>query len=266
MYISSKDNPTIKKLIKLLSSKKERKDSKTFVIEGMRSCVDAIKEHLENRLKIKALYYVKESAESFADRLDTSLFSKLSADATFEISHELSQRISDEGSSQGAFVIAENVDKPLPDKLSGDKYILLEHLQDPGNLGTILRTADAVGVDGVILSDNCAELYNPKVVRSTMGSLSRVSIYTENDLEKAVGVLKASSHQVIAAVVRDGELLSGFSFVKKCCVLIGNEGNGLSDKAVSLCDKRVTIDMHGRAESLNASVAAAVFMWEMTKE
>ena len=232
----------------------------------MRSCVDAVHEYLAGRLEIEALFYVKEAAESFAGKLDVAAFSSLDEKRVIEIPMDLAQKVSDEGSSQGAFVVARFVDKPLPDVLVGSKYLILEHLQDPGNLGTVLRTADAVGVDGVVLTGNCTELYNPKVVRSTMGSLSRVTIYNENDLDRVVSVLKASGHTVIASVVRDGVLLSGYSFPSRCAVIIGNEGNGLSDNAIISSDERVTIDMHGFAESLNASVASAVFLWEMTKE
>ena len=266
LFISSKDNPKIKRLIKLLGSKKERREQRLFVAEGMRSCVDAVHEYLAGRLEIEALFYVKEAAESFAGKLDVAAFSSLDEKRVIEIPMDLAQKVSDEGSSQGAFVVARFVDKPLPDVLVGRKYLILEHLQDPGNLGTVLRTADAVGVDGVVLTGNCTELYNPKVVRSTMGSLSRVTIYNENDLDRVVSVLKASGHTVIASVVRDGVLLSGYSFPSRCAVIIGNEGNGLSDNAIISSDERVTIDMHGFAESLNASVAAAVFLWEMTKE
>lgn len=265
MFISSKDNPKIKRLMKLLTSKKERASEGVFAIEGMRACVDAVNESLLGFLEIESLFYVREAKESFSDRLDTALFERVDESRSYEITGELADKISLEGNTQGAFVIARAVHKALPEKLSGKHYVVLDNIQDPGNLGTILRTADAVGADGVILANNCAELYNPKVVRSTMGSLSRVNIYVENSFEKVADVLKNSGVCVIAAVVRDGKMLSGYSFAHECAVVIGNEGRGLTDEHIALCDDKVTIDMHGRLDSLNASVAAAVIMWEMTK-
>ena len=266
MFISSKDNPKIKRLVKLLTSKKERVSEEAFVIEGMRACVDAVSECLEGYLEIDALFYVNEAKESYSDRLNTSVFDRLDESRCFEIPRELADKISLEGNTQGAFVIAKSVHKSLAQKLDGRRYVVLDNLQDPGNLGTILRTADAVGADGVILTNNCADVYNPKVIRSTMGSISRVNIYIEQSFEKVISVLKSSGIAALAAVVRNGKMLSSYRFDDKCAIVIGNEGRGMSEEHTELCDDRVTIDMHGRLDSLNASVAAAVIMWEMSKE
>ena len=266
MFISSKDNPKIKRLAALLSAKKHRTAEGVFVIEGMRGCVDAVREHLDGLLEIEALFYVRDAKESFAQRLDTGVFDSLDESMIFEITSELADKVSLEGNTQGAFVIARAVHKPLPERLDGRRYVVLDNIQDPGNLGTVLRTADAVGADGVILTNNCTELYNPKVVRSTMGSICRVNIYVENSFERVIDTFRASGICSVAAVVRNGSLLSSYRFADRCAVVIGNEGRGLSDEHTAICDERVTIDMHGRLDSLNASVAAAVIMWEMSKE
>ena len=265
LVLSSKDNPKIKRLAKLLQSKKERAAEGVFVIEGMRGCIDAAREARGGYLALESLFIVPEERDAFSERLDLSAFDEIDERNVFEISRELADKISLEGNNQGAFVIARAVHKALPKKLDGDRYVVLDNIQDPGNLGTVLRTADAVGADGVILTNNCAELYNPKVIRSTVGSISRVNIYIENRFENVVGTLRASGVKISAAVVRNGEMLSTYKFSQRCAVVIGNEGKGLSDEHTALCDDRVTIDMHGRLDSLNASVAAAVIMWEMSK-
>ena len=266
MFISSKDNPKIKRLAALLSNKKHRAAEGVFVIEGVRGCVDAVNESLEGLLEIESLYYVKESLNDFEGRLGDGVFESLEDSKKIEITDELARKVSLEGNTQGAFVVAKAVHKPLPDVLEGRRYVVLDNIQDPGNLGTVLRTADAVGADGVILANNCTELYNPKVIRSTVGSICRVNVYIEKSFERAAAVLKASGVSVIAAVVRNGQMLSSYHFPDRCAVVIGNEGRGLCDEHIAACDESVTIDMHGRLDSLNASVAAAVIMWEMSKE
>ncbi len=266
MEITSRDNPKIKHLVKLIGSKKERSASRLFVVEGVRSCADAFKEYKLGHIRIKTVFFVKAAFDKccalsgIGDIIDEP-------DIEFyEISKELADRISPEGNTQGIFATAVFVHKTLPDKLSGNKYIVLDGVQDPGNLGTVLRTADAVGLDGVILTQNCCELYNPKVIRSTMGSLSRVDIFVENDFQRVIDVLDRSGVDAVASVVKNGELISKVSFGKKTAVVIGNEGSGMTEKHIKMCKKSVTIDMRGNLDSLNASIAAAVFMWEMTKE
>ena len=265
MFISSKDNPKIKKLSGLISSKKQRNSEGAFVIEGVRSCTDAIIEWQNGRLDIQSVFCTRSAADMIAQRLGARDLEMMLGDRLFEISDQLAAKVSDEGNTQGAFVIAAFLHKSLSGPLQGRRYVVLDNIQDPGNLGTILRTADAVGADGVILTNNCTELYNPKVIRSSMGSISRIEVYIERDLEQVISVLKTSKIKSIAAVVREGRLLSGYSFPDKCAIVIGNEGRGLTDEHISLCDDCVTIDMHGRLDSLNASVAAAVLMWEMSK-
>ncbi|WP_028509939.1 RNA methyltransferase [Ruminococcus sp. NK3A76] len=266
MFISSKDNPKIKRLAALLSSKKHRSAEGVFVVEGVRSSADALKESLEGSLDVESLYFTDDAKNDLEERLGKDVFEHFDNSACFEITKELADKVSLEGNTQGAFVVARAVHKPLPESLSGKRYVVLDNIQDPGNLGTILRTADAVGADGVILTNNCAELYNPKVIRSTMGSICRTDTYVENSFEKVCSAFKDSGICVVAAVVREGELLSRYRFAPKCAVVIGNEGRGLSEEHIALCDEKVTIDMHGRLDSLNASVAAAVIMWEMSKE
>lgn len=268
MIISSRENPNVKMLSKLLSSKKARNESGLFVIEGMRSCVDAAMESTENNMRISALFYTEEAYENYKNSLPLHYFDLVDERKRFVISTELADKISAEGSSQGVFVIAEKLDKRLEEDLVSEKgkYLVLNHLQDPGNIGTLLRTADAVGVSGVVLTNNCCDIYNPKVVRSTMGSLARVEIFVENDFSRVCEIFEKKGVDTLAAVVSGGTSVTGYDFSKPCAVVLGNEGNGLSAEDADMCKDKITIRMNGHIDSLNAAVAGAVILWEMFRE
>ncbi len=265
MLVSSRDNPNVKRLVKLISSKKERAESGEFVVEGMRNCVDIARECAEGNARVTAVFYTKEAINKYSDLLPTHYLFEVCENNRFEITEELAEKISQGEGSQGVFVVAKKLDKILNAdtiELNG-KYVLLDFIQDPCNLGTILRTADAMGANGVVLCNNCCDLYNPKVVRSAMGSIARVPVFVENDFEKAVSIFKASGIETVASVISGGENITDFDFDKPCAVVIGNEGRGMCDRHVSMCDKSVTISMQGNINSLNAATAATIIMWEM---
>lgn len=145
----------------------------------------------------------------------------------------------------------------LPD---GDLYMILESIQDPGNLGTIIRTAEAAGVTAVIMNKGCADVYSPKTVRSTMGSLFRVPfIYTE-DIKEAVEIVRQKGATVYAADL-GGKPVSDADLTEKRAFIIGNEGNGITEEALELADEKICIPMKGKVESLNAAVSAAILMY-----
>ncbi|MBR1384454.1 MAG: RNA methyltransferase [Ruminococcus sp.] len=268
MFISSRDNPRIKRLHKLMTSRKARLEAREFVVEGMRSCIDAAWSFRNGiSLDISGVYFVKEAVNSFSDRLDVSALYELPEELLFEITQEIADKLSDTETSQGIFMTAKAVDISLTEEAikPDGKYLILDGLQDPGNLGTIIRTSDAVGVDGVVLTGNCVDLYNPKVVRSTMGSLARVPIFVENNKAKVFDTFENRKIRTCAAVVSNGKKITDFDFCQGCAVVIGNEGRGLDQSTVDLCDDRVSIKMHGNIESLNAASAATIFLWEMTR-
>ena len=192
MVITSKDNPKIKQLAKLYASRKYRRETGLFVIEGLRGCVDAVRDDVVHGglLKVDGVYYTEnafDSAEGFGEVLE-----KIPDSRRFVITREIADRISDTDSCQGVFVTAKRLDKALSAEAlkAGGKYLVLDELQDPGNLGTMIRTADAVGLDGVVLSGNCVDLYNPKTVRSAVGSMPRVDIFVEKDFAAFLGKLQ----------------------------------------------------------------------------
>ncbi len=260
MLITAKDNPKIKELRKLYSSRRERLKQGLFVIEGVRGCRDALRD-LED---IRAVFYTEGALGS----LDLTLPDRVSEDRRFLITDELAEKISDTHSSQGIFVVAKRLDKPFEAaKLKADgKYLILAELQDPGNLGTMIRTADAVGLDGVVLAGSCVDLYNPKTVRSAVGSMPRVDIFIEKDSRQVLEGFARRGIKTAAAVIEGGEEIRRFDFSRGCAVVIGNEGRGLDDETVRLCSHKVTISMSGHIDSLNAAAAATIFLWEMTKQ
>ena len=146
----------------------------------------------------------------------------------------------------------------------GGKYIVLNSLQDPLNIGTVIRTADALGINGVVLC-KCCDLYNPKVVRGTMGSVFRIKTI-ETDFEDIISEFEEKGITSFAAVVdKSSQSLVDCDFSNGCAVVIGNEGNGLSKEDIELCDEKFTIKMHGSIESFNASTAATIILWEMSR-
>lgn len=256
--IKSKDNPVIKLYQKLSTSKKERLQYGLFVLEGIRITEDAIKE----KSGITHLIFTESAYEKLgenwvqADLRDTKVI---------VISNELGNRIASTGTPQGVFAICRiPVEKKLNFTENG-RYVVLYGLQDPGNVGMIIRTADALGIDGIIMSGSC-DLYSPKVIRSTMGSVFRTNIVIENDTDALFDMLSENDVESSAAVIdTDAEKITQCQFSGKQAVFIGNEGNGLPREVSARCTRRVTIPMNGNINSLNAAMAAGILMWELKK-
>ena len=263
-HITSRDNPQIKRLFKLISSKKNRSDEQLFVIEGQRSCKDAIMESKRGNISLTALFCEQKYLDEYVTLIGKDISGDCSVDF-FTVTRDIVEKISPENNSQGVFLLAKMLHRKLECKNLPSKggLLVLNHLQDPGNVGTLLRTADAMGVSGVVLTNNCCDIYNPKVVRSTMGSLARVRIFVENDFYKVCEILKSKGVVLAAAVVNGGIDVRDFVADSSCAVVLGNEGSGLAKEHADLCDESVTVSMNGNIESLNAAIAGAVIMWEM---
>ncbi len=265
MQITSKDNPNIKLLSKLLLNKKTRSETGLFVVEGMRNCLDLVEQSFDEKVKIQSLFYTEKALETYGKNFDLSCFDKIDDEKKFVITKEIADKISLEDNCQGVFLTAFKLDSRFcrENLDENGKYVVLNHLQDPGNIGTLLRTADAVGASGVIMTGNCCDLYNPKVVRSAMGSIGRVKIFVENDFEKVCKTFEKIGVKTLASVVRNGVSVTEYDFSKSCAVVIGNEGQGLSENDADLCAEKITIQMHGNINSLNAAVAGTIILWEM---
>lgn len=255
-FINSKDNALIKTIKRLQTSSRQRKKENCFVIEGLRLLDDAA----DNNIVFSHLLYTEEFAKKNAESLRK--FTEIS-EKVFVISEKLFASISDTLTPQGVLAVAKIKEKNIADIGVFGKYIALENLQDPSNVGAICRTAESLGLNGVFVSADSCDIYSPKVLRSSMGTVLRLPIYVLDNLPQQ---LKETNLTIYACVVHgDAEYVGNFSFNKGSVAVIGNEGNGLTDEMIKLSNKKITIKMNGRAESLNAAAAASIVMWEMCK-
>ena len=253
--ITSKDNSLIKLVCALQNSRNARKEHNLFVLEGLRICDDAYCCSIKfDKLIVSETAFNKYSLE--VEKFTTN------AKECYRISDNLFKRISDTVSPQGVLAVCE-MPKKNTEILKGGKYIALENLNDPSNLGAVSRTAEALGVDGIILSVDGCDPYSPKSLRASMGTLLRMPVIIFDDFSKDI---KSSGLTSYACVVdKDADSITEVDFQDGCVVMIGNEANGLSENTKNIADRKITIKMSGKAESLNASVAAAISIWEMMK-
>ena len=181
-----------------------------------------------------------------------------------ELPEQLLAYAADTETPQGIVFVCEGKPPVRPGRLEGSRWLVLDGVQDPGNVGTIWRTADAFGADGLLLCSGCADPWNPKTVRATMGAVFRLPVY-EGTLKDAARLLSAASVPLYAAALgQDAQDIRDVP-LSKAAVVIGSEGRGVSDEALALCRKAVRIPMRARCESLNAAVAASVALWEMAR-
>lgn len=256
MLITSRENPLVKEAAALVRDKKVRRDTGLFVAEGARACFEAVKSNAEV-LRV----FITEEAEKKYSEYARPLVNE--APEVLYISQSVAEKIGETKSPQGIFAVCRAAQK-LPDFEQDGVFVLLSELQDPGNIGTILRTCEAMNVRGVLLC-SCAEVYSPKVLRSTMGCLFRLPFAVLSSTEEGLHLLhKHGITAYAAALSSDALSLPKVSFAKRSCIIIGNEGNGLSEATIAACDKTVMIPMPGRAESLNAASAAAILIYSTT--
>ncbi len=257
--ITSTSNSQIKNLIQLQKKSKVRAEQGAFVIEGIKMFEEA----REGRYLVKA--YVSESLYE-EKRLDAAYFF---SDFPYEVVQDsVLREASDTMTPQGIMAIVRKPEYSLGSMISAAdaNLILLEDIRDPGNLGTILRTAEGAGATGMILSKASVDMYNPKVVRSTMGAIYRMPFVYAGNFAETILLLKQNNIRIYASHLAASTFYDKVDYRGKCAVLIGNEANGLSEEAAALSDRRIRIPMEGRVESLNAAVAAAVLMYEAYRQ
>ena len=175
---------------------------------------------------------------------------------------------SDTKTPQGVLCVVRQKSYKLEDLLKGEKrhLLVLDNLQDPGNMGTIVRTAEGAGVTGVIMSRDCVDIYNPKTIRSTMGSIYRMPFYYAEDILKAIRKIKDAGIKVYAAHLDGEKSYDEEDYAFSCAFLIGNEGNGLREETSKMAEHYIIIPMSGEVESLNAAIAASVLMFEVKRQ
>ncbi len=254
--IQSRDHAWVRRACALMAQRRQRLREGVFAIEGLRICREAVLQGA----KIDTVFMTEDFLKKHPE--DASLLVE-SCEQSCLISVPVAQKLSGTVNPQGVFCLCA-IPKAPP--ICGTRYIALENLQDPGNVGTIIRTAEAFGADGVFLIGHCVDVYSPKVLRSTMGTVFRLPLYFFNTPAEACKPLLQQGFEVFGALLGNtAQSLTEIRFPEKCVCLIGNEGNGLSEAAVDVCSRQVKIDMCGAAESLNAAIAASVILWEMQK-
>lgn len=255
--ITAKNNPKIKEIKGLLTSSKDRKNSGLFVLEGVRLCCDAVKSGCE----ITSVFCTETCAEKYAVSINEL---KNATSDFFFVSEDVLKSISDTVTPQGV-VCAVKMCSNNFEYESGKRYIALDTIQNPDNLGAISRTAEAFGIDGMVVCGGC-DIYNPKALRASMGALFRLPVKVCKNLEEEIDLCKNVGIMSFATVPdRDADDITKTDFSMGALCIIGNEGNGVSKEIIDVCDKKITIKMQGRAESLNAAAAASITMWELVK-
>lgn len=250
--LTSLNNARIKQVAELVKKAKARKKEDVFVVEG-------IKMFLEVPLERVIECYV---TEDFFEKCDCKERIK---QCPYElVSEEVFKKISDTQTPQGILCVVKQYHYNIEDFLKKEKplLVLLEDLQDPGNLGTIIRTGEGAGIDGVIMTRDTVDIYNPKTIRATMGSVYRVPFLYTEDLGQVIDELKKRNIHTYAAHLQGKEYYDVQEFNDGCAFLIGNEGNGLKKETADMAERYIKIPMEGQLESLNAAVATAILMYE----
>ncbi len=252
MIITSRENKIYKSL-KALKDKKQRESEGLFLIEGLRGVRDA----MENGMKPRLIALCKGCEIS------------LGGGKAYVLAKKLFNEIADTTTPQGVIAAFEMPRFGYDDLRGGESsfVVFCENLRDPGNLGTIIRTADAAGAVGAVLGKGCCDLFNPKTVRSTVASIGNLPVVRGVDSADAAVRLKKLGYKLVAgALTPEAEGLYGADLGGRVAFVVGSEADGISPELLSLCDAAVTIPMLGRAESLNAAVAAAVMMYEKVRK
>lgn len=255
--IESRQNGTLKHLARLAREKKYRLSCGEMLCEGEKMLLEALESHVQVRAVL-----IHEHADSLARAL--TLRAEEAGAPLYEAPDALFRQASDVETPQGVIFSCVPPAFDRQTLKAASHVLILDGLQDPGNMGTILRTADAFALDAVVLADGCTDPYAPKVVRATMGAIFRLPVI-RMPLSEAAAALKANGLPVYAAALTDGAIPVSEVPLGSSAVIIGNEGRGVSKEAFALCDRAVILPMRGCAESLNAGVAASIFMWEMTR-
>lgn len=252
--ISSTSNSRIKNIVNIKNSARARRQQNCFLVEGPRMFFEVPKDRLLE------VYVTEEFAKKYKEQL---------VDCRYELmSDAVCRHLSDTQTPQGVMALVKKQEVSLDEMLSGEDnpcLFLLENLQDPGNMGTILRTSEGAGVRGIIMNRESVDPYNPKVIRSTMGAIFRIPFVIVDDFEPVLRKLKKAGVRTFAAHL-DGKEFYRQDYRGGCAFFIGNEGNGLSKELAAQAETRIRIPMKGQVESLNAAVAATVLMYETLRQ
>lgn len=259
--IKSKDNSKIK-YIRSLNSKKNRKNDSAFVVEGIKFVKESINEDADLTFVL-----VSESASQRNDVLELLRTLEENKIEYYLSDDNIFNSVTETINAQGVLSVVSKRTHVKEQILHNYKFIIIcDRIQDPGNLGTIIRTADAFGPAAVIMNKGCVDVYNTKVVRATAGAMFRVPFIIGDTTEEIIDYVRSAGFKIISTVVNSEFSFENIEETEKICVVIGNEGQGISREIIEASDMNITIKMNGRAESLNASIAAGICVYEIRKK
>ena len=256
--ISSKDNELIKH-IKKLKDKKHRDESNEYIIEGVKLIEEAVKE----KARIKKIIVCEDTTRTY--EIPTHIMYEIAKYECVYVTNKVFASITQVTNPQGIMAIIEKGDTNVQIDYTQDIIVALDDVQDPGNLGTILRTVDSIGLNQIIVSKGTADAFNSKVVRSTMGAIFRVKIIEVENLPQSIKEMRKHHFKLMVTSLQTENSIYDIKFNKKI-IVIGNEANGVSKKIQEMADEKAKIPMLGKTESLNASVAAGVVMYEYVRQ
>lgn len=256
--ISSKDNELVKH-IKKLKDKKYRDESNEYIIEGVKLIEEAVKENA----RIKKIIVCEDTTNTY--EIPTNVRLEIAKYECIYVTDKIFNLITQVTNPQGIMAIVEKNVKENEIDFTQDIIVVLDDVQDPGNLGTILRTIDSIGLNQVIVSKETADSFNPKVVRSTMGAIFRIKIIEVENLQETVKQIRKHHFKLVVTSLQTENSIYDIDFNKKI-IVIGNEANGVSREIQDMADEKAKIPMLGKTESLNASVAAGIVMYEYVRQ
>ena len=256
--ITSKDNEFVKH-VKKLKEKKYRDQSQEFIIEGIK----LVKEAIEEKANIKQIIICDNCEDTGI--IPKDLMYEIAKYNCIYVTENILKTMSDVNAPQGIMAIIGRNNKEKDIDYSQDIIVALDDIQDPGNLGTILRTVDSIGLNQILVSKETADSFNPKVVRSTMGAIFRVKVIECDNLIEKLKDARKHKYKVVVSSLQTTNSVYDIDYKKKV-IVIGNEGNGVKKEIQEMADEKIKIPMLGKTESLNASVATGVILYEYVRQ
>ncbi len=256
--ITSKDNEIIKS-IKKLKDKKFREQEHKYIIEGIKLIEEAVKESA----KINTVVVCEDCVKN--EEIDSKLLYEVAKYNCIYVSERVFSLLTDVKNPQGILAVIEKEAQSELIDYNEDLIVVLDKVQDPGNLGTILRTVDSIGLKQIIVAEGSGDIFNPKVVRSTMGAIFRVKVKISQDIQKTIAEIKKHKFKVISTSLATDKSIYDVKY-EKSAIIIGNEANGVSKELQDASDELVKIPMLGNTESLNASVATGIVLYEYVRQ
>ena len=258
--ITSTSNQKVRQVVQWQNKAKERRKAGIFLAEGFKMLEEAPVEWIQE------IYLSQDCLDKAKG--NTLIWKKLLQKGYETVSEEVFRKMSDTQTPQGVLTVLQRPEYRLEELLKQEKplFVVLEDLQDPGNLGTIVRTGEGAGITGVIMSSQTVDIFNPKVIRATMGSIYRVPFVYVESITETIGKMQNAGIHTFAAHLKGEKYYDSFSFREPTAFLIGNEGNGLKKETADIADFYLKIPMEGKVESLNAAIATSLLMYEAHRQ